>query len=92
MVSQHRLESFFPEIKFNGMTSFMEFMISCIVHPRSDDRPNQAIVLSLTLAFAQNVISMSGSKKEAHKSQEDLQMEREDQGRFHGLQSSSVLQ
>ena len=27
VVSQHRLESFFHEIKCNGMTSFMEFMI-----------------------------------------------------------------
>ena len=28
MVSQHRLESFFHEIKCNGMTNFMEFMWS----------------------------------------------------------------
>ena len=27
VVSQHRLESFFHEIKCNGMTSFMEFMV-----------------------------------------------------------------
>ena len=27
MVSQHRLESFFHEIKCNGMTIFMEFMM-----------------------------------------------------------------
>ena len=27
MLSQHSLESFFHEIKCNGMTSFMEFMI-----------------------------------------------------------------
>ena len=28
VVSQHRLESFFLEIKCNGMTSFMEFMFA----------------------------------------------------------------
>ena len=28
VVSQHRLESFFQEIKRNGMTSFMEFMLT----------------------------------------------------------------
>ena len=29
MVSQHRLESFFHEMKCNGMTSFMELMDIC---------------------------------------------------------------
>ena len=33
MVSQHHLESFFHEIKCNGMTSFMEFML-CRTFPK----------------------------------------------------------
>ena len=40
-VSQHRLESFFHEIKCNRLTIFMEFMLKSNVWPRGPGLPQQ---------------------------------------------------
>ena len=60
MVSQHRLKSFFHEIKCNGMTSFMELMRSGFCQARDLCNAN-IIVIDFEKAF-DNMESFLGNE------------------------------